>query len=198
MPHPRPPVRTYVQHVVTRDRVVFLTIDDGIVRDPAFLALVRREHLPVTVFITDSVLSGTHAAYFRALQAAGAVIENHTVSHADLTKVGPAERTHQICDAQAKDRRIFGEAPTLLRPPYGAVSSAVISTALGCGLHAVIGWDAVMPESGPLQTWNGHQALHPGDIVLMHFLDGLTGQVQRLQRLARAQHLRFALLENYV
>ena len=187
-----------MQHVATRDRVVFLTIDDGIVRDPAFLALVRREHLPVTVFITDSVLSGTHAAYFRALQAAGAVIENHTVSHPDLTRVPATERRRQICAAQAEDRRIFGRAPTLFRPPYGAVSPAVISTALGCGVHAVIGWDAVMPQSGSLQTWNGRPRLHRGDIVLMHFLAGLTGQVQRLQRLARDQHLRFALLENYV
>ena len=187
-----------MQHVATRDRVVFLTIDDGIMRDPAFLALVRREHLPVTVFITDSVLSGTHAAYFRALQAAGAVIENHTVSHLDLTRVPATERRRQICTAQAEDRRIFGRAPTLFRPPYGAVSPAVISTALGCGVHAVIGWDAVMPQSGSLQTWNGRPRLHPGDIVLMHFLAGLTGQVQRLQRLARDQHLRFALLENYV
>jgi peptidoglycan/xylan/chitin deacetylase (PgdA/CDA1 family) len=187
-----------VQHVVTRDRVVFLTIDDGIVRDPAFLALVRREHLPVTVFITDSVLSGTHAAYFRDLQKAGAVIENHTVSHPDLTQVGPAERTYQVCYAQRKDDRIFGHTPTLFRPPYGAVSPAVIDTALGCGLHAVIGWDAVMPQSGGLQTWNGHPVLHPGDIVLMHFLDGLTAQVERLQLIARTQHLRFALLEHYV
>jgi peptidoglycan/xylan/chitin deacetylase (PgdA/CDA1 family) len=187
-----------VQHVATRERVVFLTIDDGIVRDPAFLALVRREHLPVTVFITDSVLAGTHAAYFRALQAAGATIENHTLSHPYLTRVSPTERRRQICDAQAQDRRVFGHAPTLFRPPYGAVSPEVISTALACGVHAVIGWDAVMPRSGGLQTWNGRPVLHPGDIVLMHFLVGLTGQVQRLQRLAREQHLRFALLENYV
>jgi len=199
---PRPVVHAvasrYVEHVSTRDRVVFLTIDDGVVRDPAFLDLERRQHLPVTLFLTDSVLRGTHVEYFRALQAAGAVIENHTLTHPVLTKVAAPELRRQLCGTQQSFTALFGRTPVLMRPPYGVHNPAVIATALACGDRAVVGWDAVMPPTGRLQTWGGTGVLHSGDIVLMHFLTGLAQQVERLQRLVRGEHLRFALLENYV
>ena len=50
----------------------------------------------------------------------------------------------------------------------------------------MVGWDAVMPEHGGLQTWNGHGRLNPGDIVLLHFLPGLDGQIARLLAAIRA------------
>ena len=195
---PEPFIPAYVQHVKTRDRVVFLTIDDGVVEEPAFLALAQRQHLRFTVFLTNSEAGGRRAAYFAALQRAGAVIEDHTLTHPWLTRVSAAERTRQVCQAAQLDRRVFGRRAQLLRPPYGDVDAAVMATAKGCGLHAVIGWDAVMPQTGQLQTWFGTPVLHPGDIVLMHFLHGMTGQVQRLEALIASQHLRLALLEDYL
>jgi len=193
-----PVVSRYVEHVDTRDRVVFLTVDDGVVRDPAFLDLMRRQHLPVTLFLTDSLLRGTHIGYFRALQAAGAVIENHTLTHPVLTKVAAPELRRQLCGTQRAFTALFGRTPVLMRPPYGVYDPAVISMALACGDRAVVGWDAVMPQTGQLQTWGGTGVLHSGDIVLMHFLTGLGQQVASLERLVRTEHLRFALLENYV
>ena len=199
---PAPPVKpfvnTYVQHVATKDRVVFLTIDDGIYEDPDFLALVRRQHLPITVFLTTSEGHGARAAYWKELAKAGAVIEDHTLTHPYLTRLSASGRAHEICGAAQQIRALVGRRPTLMRPPYGSWNTDVLASAKGCGLHAVIGWDAVMPQSGQLQTWYGAPVLHPGDIVIMHFLHGLTGQVQRLEQLVKNQHLRFAFLENYV
>jgi len=197
-PVARPFVTTYVQHVATRDAVVFITIDDGTVPDTSFLTRVRRTHLPVTVFLTNAAAGGKRSDYFRALQSAGAVIEDHTLRHSRLTTDSAAERRDEICGAADRDRRAFGHRPTLLRPPYGAWNAAVLSAARACGLHAVIGWDAVMPASGGLQTWNGAGRLHAGDIVLLHFVRGLDGQIARLLAIIRSQHLRVALLEDYV
>ena len=198
-PRPRHRVITaYVHRVTTRDRVVLLTVDDGWTRDPAFLALVRRQHLPVTVFLTSAATSQGREGYFRQLQAAGAVIENHTLTHRDLTAVSATERSRQVCAAQDLDDRLFGTRPTLLRPPFGATSDAVIATAKACGIRAVVGWDAVMPAHGTLQTWFGTPTLHAGDIVLMHFQPGMVGQVLQLEKIAAAAHVRFALLENYL
>jgi peptidoglycan/xylan/chitin deacetylase (PgdA/CDA1 family) len=203
VPEPPPPPRhpvvpTYVHRVVTRDRVVFLTIDDGWIRDEAFLALVRRQHLPVTVFLPNAATSHGHQGYFQRLHAAGAVIENHTLTHRDLTAVSATERIRQVCAAQDLDTRLFGTRPTLLRPPFGARSAAVMAAAGSCGIRAVVGWDAVMPAQGTLQTWYGSPTLHAGDIVLMHFHSGMVGQVLKLERIAAAAHLRFALLEDYL
>ena len=191
-------IPTYVQRVRTRDRVVFLTIDDGVFEDPAFLALVKRQHLRFTVFLTNSEAGGRRALYFQALHEAGAVIEDHTLTHPRLTGTTAAARKHEVCDAARDDKLLFGRRAELLRPPYGAWNATVLATAKACGLHAVVGWDAVMPQSGQLQTWFGRPVLHPGDIVLMHFLPGLTAQVKRLEALVTAQHLRLALLENYL
>lgn len=197
-PAARPFVTHYVQHVDTRDPVVFITVDDGSYPDRAFLARVRRDHLPVTVFLTNAAAGGARADYFRALQSAGAVIEDHTLRHPDLTRVSASTRREEVCGAADRDRSVFGHRATLLRPPYGAWNAAVMATARACGLHAVVGWDAVMPASGGLQTWNGAGRLHAGDIVLLHFVPGLDGQIARLLAVIRAQHLRVALLEDYV
>jgi peptidoglycan/xylan/chitin deacetylase (PgdA/CDA1 family) len=188
----------FVTRVSTRKPVVFITVDDGIVRDRAFLRLVRERHLPVTVFLTTwYAAEGPHADYFRRLQKAGAVIENHTLSHPDLTRVGTSTLRREICTAARRIEHRFGRAPTLFRPPYGAIDSRVLRTARDCGMTTV-GWDAVMPASGGLETWNGHGALHRGDIVLFHFVPGLVPQLERVLAKARRAGLRPALLEDYV
>jgi peptidoglycan/xylan/chitin deacetylase (PgdA/CDA1 family) len=188
----------YVSHVRTAKRVVFITVDDGVVRDRDFLRLVRRTHLPVTVFLTlDYARSKAGARYFRQLQAAGAVIENHTMSHPDLRRVGDRQLHREICTAAAREKKLFGRAPTLFRAPYGAYDSRVLRTVRSCGMTTV-GWDAVMPESGPLETWNGHGRLKPGDIVLLHFVPGLVPQLRRVLAEAERRHLRVAQLEDFV
>lgn len=198
LPPARATLPRYVTHVETRKAVVFITVDDGIVRDRAFLRLVRERHLPVTVFLTTwYAAKGPHADYFRKLQRAGAVIEDHTLTHPDLRRVGDAALHREICTAGLRIKHLFGRAPTLFRPPYGAIDSRVLRTARSCGMTTV-GWDAVMPESGGLQTWNGHGALHRGDIVLFHFVSGLVPQLERVLAKAKRAHLRPALLEDYV
>jgi peptidoglycan/xylan/chitin deacetylase (PgdA/CDA1 family) len=186
-------------NVRTKDRVVFLTIDDGLFQDPAFLAMVRAQHIPVTVFLTNRVTHAPKAlAYFRQLKAAGAVIEDHTLSHPWLTKVDEATRHQEICGAAKRDGIDYGRRAQLLRPPYGAYNASVLATAHACGIRGVVLWNAVMPAKGPLQTTHGNGKLEPGDIVIMHFLPGLAAQVAALQKIVAAQHLRLALLEHYL
>ncbi len=188
----------YVTRVRTSKRVVFITIDDGVVRDKEFLALVRRTHLPVTVFLTlANARPGPRAQYFRRLQAAGAVIENHTLTHPDLRRVGDRQLRREVCTAAAREKKLFGRAPTLFRAPYGSYDDRVLRMARSCGMTTV-GWDAVMPERGGLETWNGHGRLNPGDVVLLHFVPGLVDQLRRVLAEAERRHLKVAQLEDYV
>lgn len=190
--------RRYVTSIRTTDPVVFITIDDGAYADPAFLAFMKRSHLPVTVFLTAYVAKGPRLTYFQQLQRNGAVIENHTVHHPDLTRATAAERTAEICGASAKYVKVFGQRPTLLRPPYGAQNAAVLASARGCGIRAVVGWNVVQDVTGGLQSSHGHQRLEPGDIIIFHFKPGLNTRLQKVLGQIRAQHLRVALLEDYV
>lgn len=70
--------------------MVFITIDDGYTRDPSVISLVRLLHLSITAFlIRGPALAGR--AYCQALQAAGATIEDHTITHPNLRRVAPTE-----------------------------------------------------------------------------------------------------------
>ncbi|CAL9504211.1 hypothetical protein SUDANB58_03517 [Streptomyces sp. enrichment culture] len=158
---PLPPV---VDHVRTRDPVVFLTYDDGAERDPRFLALVRARRLPVTMFLTDRV-AGPGYGHFARLRAVGASLQNHTLDHHSLRGLPYAGQRAEICGQQRKLKARFGIRPRLFRPPYGRYDTATLRAAADCGLAAVVLWRAAVDGEGNLTYTRGARRLHPGDIV---------------------------------
>ncbi|CAL9534218.1 polysaccharide deacetylase family protein [Streptomyces sp. enrichment culture] len=133
-----PPV---VERVPTRDKVVFLTYDDGAERDPRFVDLVRELRLPVSLFLTDSVV-GPGYAHFARLRAVGASVQNHTLDHTVLRALPYAGQRAEICGQQEKLRARFGIRPRLFRPPYGAYDTTTLRAAADCGIAAVVRWSA--------------------------------------------------------
>ncbi|KAA0921776.1 polysaccharide deacetylase family protein, partial [Streptomyces apricus] len=125
-----PPV---VDRVPTRDKVVFLTFDDGAERDPRFVDLVRELRLPVTVFLTDSVV-GPGYAHFGRLRAVGASMQNHTLDHPYLPGLPYAGQRAEICGQQEKLKQRFGIRPRLFRPPYGEYDGDTLRAAGDCGV----------------------------------------------------------------
>jgi peptidoglycan-N-acetylglucosamine deacetylase len=45
------PVAPVISKITTTNPVMFFTIDDGLVRDPAAVSYIRANHIPVTLFI---------------------------------------------------------------------------------------------------------------------------------------------------
>ncbi|MFR9794456.1 polysaccharide deacetylase family protein [Streptomyces sp. MS06] len=193
-----PPV---VDHVPTRDRVVFLTYDDGVERDPRLLDMVRELHLPVTLFLTDSVLGPGYGQLAR-LRAVGAGIQNHTLDHSALGGLPYAGQRAEICGQQHKLRARFGVRPRLLRPPYGAHDPMTRRAAADCGVAAVVLWRATPGEgAGPAFTRGPHR-LRPGDIVAVD-PDGTGGadlraRTVRLLEAAQREGLSVGRLEDYL
>mgnify|MGYP006275872021 FL=1 len=150
--------------VQTDDKVAFITIDDGIVKDRRGLAFVQRRHLPVTAFLSTWTIKD-QAPYFRSITQWGS-IQNHSATHADFTRAS-TDLDHEVCYSQRMLKRTFGTRPTLLRPPFGAGSEdrAVLRKALECGVTDVVLWDAYVYK-GRLATTG---KLQPGSIVLLHF-----------------------------
>ena len=184
-----------VYRVDTDDPVVFLTIDDGIITPTDARDWVRRGRLPITSFLTSSVIRGRQE-YFAAISRRGSV-QNHTVSHPSLDTFRGDLRT-QICPLQSRYRTDFGERPWMLRPPYGAGArlSRVHDAARDCGITHIVMWDAVV-DRGVLTTWNG-QRLSRGSIILMHYSARLLTDLQVAVRAARDQGLQIAALEDYL
>lgn len=190
-----------VDRVVTRDKVVFLTYDDGAEKDPRFVDMVRELRLPVSMFLTDSVV-GPGYGHFARLRSVGASIQNHTLDHAALRGLPYAGQRAEICGQQNKLRARFGIRPHLFRPPYGTYDTTTLRAAADCGVTAVVLWRAAMEGDGELTYANGPGRLRAGDIVSVPSGEpaGMTlrERTTRLLREIQGQGLTVGRLEDYI
>ncbi|MBL3665439.1 polysaccharide deacetylase family protein [Streptomyces sp. M2CJ-2] len=193
-----PPV---VDRVPTRDGVVFLTYDDGAERDPRFIDLVRQRRLPVSMFLTDSVV-GPGYGHFARLRSVGASLQNHTLDHPALRGLPYAGQRAEICGQQRKLRSRFGIRPHLFRPPYGTYDATTLRAAADCGIAAVVLWRVTLEGDGTLTYARGARRLGPGDIVSVPAGEAppltLAERTTRLLRELEEQGLRVGRLEDYV
>ena len=167
-------------------RAVYITVDDGWTPSSQVLATMRKTHLPVTTFLIEQAAQRS-LAYWRAFAEAGGTIEDHTVSHPNLTKLSLSQATLQWAQARLALGRWLGQAPAMGRPPYGAFDRTVAAAAYRARLKALVGWSATASGSG-VQTWNGKR-LEAGEIVLLHWDPGLGRQLTKLLAVIHARHL---------
>ncbi|WP_309141302.1 polysaccharide deacetylase family protein [Streptomyces composti] len=190
-----------VDRVRTTDKVVFLTYDDGAERDPRLIGLVRERRLPVSFFLTDSVV-GPGYAHFARLRAVGAGLQNHTLDHTALRGLPYAGQRAQICGQQRKLTSRFGVRPRLFRPPYGTYDATTLRAAADCGITALVLWRVSLDGDGVLTYAQGAKQLMPGDIVSVPSVDlpslTLAERTRRLLKEADRRGLRVARLEDYL
>lgn len=183
-----------VRRVDTTDRVIFITIDDGQVRDPAALDHLLELGLPFTSFLTEP-LAEADPSFWKGTQAAWGMIETHTINHVNLREAGEATQRREICEPAATFEGLFGRRPTLFRPPYGNSSDSVRRIAAGCGYDAVVLWTgSTNNETLTMQE----VALRPGDIVLVHYRDTLRADIDAILERARAEGFTIGRLEDYL
>ncbi|WP_371272970.1 polysaccharide deacetylase family protein [Streptomyces sp. MUSC 14] len=189
-----------MDHVPTRDPVVFLTYDDGADKDPRFVDMVRELRLPVSMFLTDSV-AGPRYDHFARLRELGAGIQNHTLDHRVLAGLPYAGQRAEICGQQDRLRSRLGLRARLFRPPYGSYDTTTLRAATDCGISAFVLWRAVTTPADLAYT-RGEHRLRRGDIVLVG-PDETTGRTLRdrtIRVLRRAQQrgLTVGRLEDYL
>jgi peptidoglycan/xylan/chitin deacetylase (PgdA/CDA1 family) len=189
---PLPPV---FSRIPVRGKVVFITIDDGWEKDPAFVRLIRERRVPVTLFLTDLAIRKDYG-YFRGLQRAGALIEDHTMTHPYLPKLSYARQKEQICASADIYARQYGARPTLFRAPYGATGHDTLRAARDCGMKAVFFWHEVV--TGGRIAYQTAGRLHPGDILLVHFNPNMTDDFKRLLRTIEKQGFTPAAIKKHL
>lgn len=182
--------------VPTTQPVAFLTIDDGALQHPMALPLLRASGVRVTLFLTLNYVTA-NPAYFKALQQAGAVIENHTIDHASLKGKSYEFQKHEICYTADRFAQLFGRRPTLFRPPYGDYDATTLQVARECGQKVVFYWTETV-DKGKVRFQTSNHVIQPGHIVLMHFRpaygDDFTAALTRMKQSGVTP----ALLEDYV
>lgn len=156
-----------VRKIHTDKRYVFITIDDGEIKDPHALDLIRNSGFRPTLFLAQRYVVG-NADYFKHIRDdGGATIEDHTINHPNLRGRPYAFQRKEICENADAETAEFGIRPTIFRPPYGNYDTNTEKAAADCGMKAIVLWTAAVND-GVVQFQQGDH-LNPGDIVLMHF-----------------------------
>lgn len=182
--------------VPTTEPIVFLTIDDGWVQTPEESVWLTEHHLPFTLFLTDNGIKNNYN-FFQLLQSAGMNIEDHTISHTDMTRLTLDQQKAEICGSADTFANVFGSRPTMFRPPYGKANLLTMQAAAACGMKQIVMWRAVV-ENGVIHYQDNNTHLNPGDIVLMHFTHNFTQDIQAFINQANADHLQVANLEDWL
>ena len=194
-----PPVFTTVP---TKQKVVFLTIDDGAEKDPELLRMMSELQIPYSAFLSDYLVKSDYP-YFKKMQDSGVALHNHTMNHRYMPGLSYAKQKHEICDQQANIEKRYGKRPPLFRPPYGNYNEDTLRAAQSCGVKAVPLWAAeAFPDRMEWREWD--RDLHPGDIVLTHFRGKrdwkgtMPDMIRRVMKTITEKGYAVAKLEDYV
>lgn len=116
------PIRPDCSHVPC----IALTFDDGPnpVTTSQVLDILDREQVHATFFVVGSRIAN-QGNLLRRMHASGHEIGSHSWSHPDLTNLSRDQIMRQVNLTQAAIIREGVPAPSLFRPPYGAVNPTV-------------------------------------------------------------------------
>ena len=98
-------------------------------------------------------------------------VENHSNTHAYMTKISESEMNEEIVKCNEKIQKLTGKYPTLFRPPYGDYNNAVVKAVKSNNMYC-IQWDVDSldwQDPSPQQIVdNITKKLKNGSIVLLH------------------------------
>ncbi len=146
-----------------------LTFDDGpnAQATPRILDILTQEQVHATFFVMGTHIAGNEEL-LRRMHREGHEIGNHSWSHPDFTKISPAEVDAQLELTQTAIVATGVPAPTMFRPPYGAVNDMVKSHT-----HmTIVRWN-IDPEDwkakDTAKVYEGMLAqAKPGGVILLH------------------------------
>ncbi|MET8000799.1 polysaccharide deacetylase family protein [Nonomuraea glycinis] len=191
VPRPGPPASSTGTGTVNCGQVkcVALTFDDGPGPYTAELLDTLRRHGARATFFPVGSSAAARPELLRRMSAEGHLVGNHGWAHRDLSTLPSSQIAHSLESTEDVVSAAIGQTPTLVRPPYGAVSLDVRNVARERGA-SLVGWDVDTqdqrdPEAAAIAGRAVEQA-HPGAIVLMHdvhraTVDAIPDMVERLR-----------------
>ena len=160
---------TVFSHVPMTDKVVFVTVDDGIEKDPTFIQMVKDFQIPITISLADVLIKDDYAYFGKLYETGNISIQNHTVTHPlDMPGLSASRQLDEISGQQEKLRKEYGATPYIFRPPGGNYDARTIASAGEAGLKGLMLWKEAM-QITDMQYQTSVHRLKPGDIILCHF-----------------------------
>jgi peptidoglycan-N-acetylglucosamine deacetylase len=113
---------TYAQARVDQPYIA-MTFDDGPSAEntPRLLEMLKQRNIKATFFLIGQNAS-SNPDLVRRILAEGHEIGNHSWTHPQLSKLSDDRVTAEITQTQDAIKDASGFTPTLLRPPYGAIT----------------------------------------------------------------------------
>jgi polysaccharide deacetylase family sporulation protein PdaB len=166
--------------VRSKEKKVALTFDDG--PDTKYtdqiLDILKKQKVSATFFVVGEH-AAAHKDVMKRIVSNGHELGNHSWDHMDLTKLDEPQLEAELDKTDDIITSITGKPPTLLRPPYGALSKQVIDYSEKS--HKIICW------SVDTRDWEGISAerilenvkkeVKPGAIILQHSAGGKNGNL---------------------
>ena len=150
--------------------VVYLTFDDGpSAYTNAMLDVLGANGAKATFFVVGREVGARKSTVAR-IRRNGHAVGNHSWNHTSFTRLTAAQIRDQVNRTDQAIRDATGRGTTCVRPPYGAVNSAVRSTLSGMGKATKL-WTV------DTRDWSGKstseivaslRTARNGSVVLMH------------------------------
>ena len=171
-PEPKPtPAPAAPPAVNSGGKVIALTFDDGPGPYTAQLLDILDQHgAKATFFLIGSKVSA-QADVLRRMHSRGHQLGNHSWSHPELPKLPVGQIAGEIDRTNDAIKQATGVKPTILRPPYGAVNSAVLEQLRLRGMSSIL-WSVDTRDwadrNSEIVCSRAVAGAHPGAIILMH------------------------------
>ncbi len=98
--------------------------------------ILKKYNIKATFFLVGQWVDN-YPNSVKALATAGHSIQNHSNTHPHLTEIGIERARAEITDCNEKIEKLTGEAPTLIRPPYGDYNKDVVSMIENIGMYPI-------------------------------------------------------------
>jgi peptidoglycan/xylan/chitin deacetylase (PgdA/CDA1 family) len=163
---------TYAQVRVDQPFIA-MTFDDGpsSANTPRLLEILKQRNIKATFFLIGEN-AASNPDLVRQILADGHEIGNHSWTHPQLSKLSDDRVTAEISKTQDTIKEASGFTPTLLRPPYGAITARQrewIESQFGLNiiLWSVDPFDWKRPGASVI-TQRILSQVRPGAIILSH------------------------------
>lgn len=173
--------QVHVRYIDATKPMVALTFDDGPggKSTDKVLEILDQYQSKATFFLLGKNVE-TGQDKVKKMVASGHQLGNHSWNHPDLTRLSAEEIRKQIDQTNEVIKTYAGEAPTIVRVPYGAINNLVKQEVK----YPLINWniDTLDWKTRNAQKTYDHvmSHVHDGSIVLMHDIHAPTADAVAL------------------
>jgi peptidoglycan/xylan/chitin deacetylase (PgdA/CDA1 family) len=169
--------RSPIRHIATREPSVAITFDACAIRtngygfDAAVFDILRREHVPATIFVSGRWVELHPDAMAELVREPLVEFGDHSYDHPHMSRLPAAGMADEIDRTEAVLGR-YGKHAVAFRPPFGDWSRRLVDVAREKGLP-VVTWDVVSGDPSKRTTTAGMiravlDKTRPGSIVIFH------------------------------